>query len=93
MSRPAFMIDCPNKCIDGKITLYSISYKGEQTKFQDICPKCGGSGRIVAHLQEKQISRAEWAYRIKMSRKQKGIMKEWLAFEKEVLYGKPENVQ
>jgi len=94
MSQSPKMIDCP-QCAHvvmakgvkvtvstGKISRY-VKWKSKDiTIFQDTCDKCGGSGRVVVYSHKMFDNKT-----LAMKKKQRVIMSEWLAQEKELIYG------
>ena len=100
MSKPAFMIDCPgcssyvmgrgHKTISTGVVVRTMMslFKGGPIYYKDICEKCGGSGRVAISYN----AMGQYGMTLRFTKKHRLEMKEWLAQQKEILYGKVENL-
>jgi len=89
MSQSPRMIDCPQcshvvlaKDIKVTVSTGMIIRQINNFSVEDVCDKCGGSGRILAYHVKMFDTKT-----IALKKKQKVIMHEWLAQEKELVYG------
>jgi hypothetical protein len=84
MSDAPKMIDCPRCSIRDLEEPRGIvrRYVTATTFIRDICDRCGGSGRIP-QSQQKMFDRKT----LMMKKRQKQNMREWIALEKELVYG------
>lgn len=95
MSKAPFMIDCP-RCTSNRDRLRETGfverYMGKnEIVINDICERCGGSGRIA--VSGMLNTKGEYKINRRFSKKHKVEMRKWLEIEKELIYGKSERIE